>query len=157
MFIIRLLELMQANNYDFLLSSDLARMWDQSSLFFKKSSDMGSGRAAKRVICIAPGGTDRLIVMNHSQQITDTVRESIKAVWQLGIQMDEQQVHGRFTLHEFKLNGNPWYSQQDQSVGCRKLLLEIITRMAVIGFKLHANVNIKVNINKIKLLFCFKC
>ena len=83
--------------------------------------------------------------MNHSQQITDTVRESIKAAWHYGIKMDEQEVYGNITIHEFKLNGTPWHSEQDQSVGCRKVLLEIITRMAGIGFRLHANVNIKVS------------
>jgi hypothetical protein len=148
MFIVRLLEVMQANNYDFLFSSDLARMWDQSSLFFRKSSDMAPERAVKRVVCIAPGSTDKLILMNHSQQITDTVRESIKSAWTRGIQTEGQEVHGKFALHEFKLNGTPWLSEQDQSVGCRKLLLEIITRMASIGFRLHANVNIKVTIIK---------
>ena len=137
-FVICLLELMQANNYDFLFSSDLSRMLDQSSLFFKKNSVMVPGESAKRVVGIALGGIDKLILMNQSQQITYTVRQSIRSAWPYGIQKDE--AHGSF--HKFKLNGTPWYSEQGQSVGCRKLLLEIITQMAGIGFKLHANVNL---------------
>ena len=54
-FIVRLLEAMYTSGYDFMFSSDLSRLKDQSTLFFRKSLSGLSGRRAKKIICIAPG------------------------------------------------------------------------------------------------------
>ena len=145
LFIIRLLELMNASGYDFQFSSDLSRWKDQSSLFFKKSPNANRGRPWKRIVCVAPGNSDRLILMNHDQQVIDAVQSAITNTWQPGVQDFNEGMHENITFHEFKLHGNPWFSEQDESVEARKLLLDIIKRMAVIGYRFHANVNIKVN------------
>ena len=54
-FIVRLFEAMYTSGYDFMFSSDLSRLKDQSTLFFRKSLSGLSGRRAKKIICIAPG------------------------------------------------------------------------------------------------------
>jgi hypothetical protein len=143
-FVIRLLEVMNSAGYDFQFSSDLSRGKDQSSLFFRLSPYASQGRPWKRVICVAPGSSDRLILMNHDKKIIDAVQAAITYSWQQGLQDFNAGMHENLTFHEFKLFGNPWFSELDESVEARKLLLEIIERMAAIGYKFHANVNIKV-------------
>ena len=86
----------------------------------------------------------QIILMHHTEQVTDTIRGAISSAWHWGIKHDVAEIHGELIVHEFQLNGNPWFAVTDESVEARRLVLEIMTRMANIGYQLHANVNIKV-------------
>jgi hypothetical protein len=60
----------------------------------------------------------------------------------VGIELETTIVVKGENVHEFRLNGSPWIGRNDQATKCRKLLLEVIRRLASIGFRFHANVNI---------------
>ena len=53
---------MHSLGYDYMFSSDLSRAWDHSSLFFKKTPISCNGRDALKMVCVAPGGTDKVAV-----------------------------------------------------------------------------------------------
>ena len=101
--------------------------------------------SAKQVVCIAPGSSDKLVLMNHNPKVVQAVQSAIASTWHRGIQDFQEGMHDNHTFHEFKLKGNPWWSATDETVEARKLLLEIIVQMAIIGFKYHATINIKVS------------
>jgi hypothetical protein len=148
-FTIRLLETMHSLGYDYLFSSDLSSTSDLSSLFFKKTPVTCNGRDAIELVCVTPEGGDKILLLNHNEQVVLSIRKSVDSSWQWGIH-SEQEGHAE---HVFRLNGNPWVSTKNSSVPAVKLMLEIVADMSAIGYKLHANVNIKVN--KIKLFQYF--
>ena len=82
--------------------------------------------------------------MNHNPKVVQSVQSAISSTWHRGVQDFNEGMHDNHTFQEFKLNGNPWLSTSEETVEARKLLLEIIAQMALIGFKFHAAINIKV-------------
>ena len=126
--------------YDVVASSDLSRAYDQSSWFFKKV-DVERGRFP--VMCVAPGGTDKLVLMRASDEVVRCVKQVINDTWTLGLQSEKREDVGKERLNEFKLRGNPWYGEGEESTMCRKLLLNLISALAAIKWRLLFATNLK--------------
>ena len=47
------------------------------------------------------------------------------------------------TEHEFKLRGNPFSSDGDESTMCRRLIVDVVGSLSTLQWKLHANVNVR--------------
>ena len=123
-FAIRVFEEMNRMGYDLVASSDLSRAYDQSSWqvkvaksliqifisilsrFFKK---VNAERARQPVLCIAPGSTDKIVIVRGCEYVIDAVRDVINEVWSPGMQNEKSEEVGNERLYEFKLRGNPWY------------------------------------------------
>merc|ERR1711974_368643 len=91
LFCIRLLEEMHKMGYDLQISSDLARcsvvIWNgpqstTGTLFFRK---VASERPTAKVVCVAPGRTDTIVLMNHNEKVKNAVENAIKDAWPSGI------------------------------------------------------------------------
>ncbi len=96
------------------------------------------------VLCIAPGGTDKIILVNYQgTSVESTLHDTINQFWISGIQNVSRDTVCGCTLTEFKLGGTPWYSRARESVASRALLAKIIQKMSGIGWKFHCAVNIK--------------
>ena len=140
LFILRLFERMEVIGYDFLSSCDLSRAYDQGTLLFKQGL-MSGERAKKTVIAVAPYSTDKLHMVNCTDGVVQTVKEAVLAAWKPGIQSEGEQESKYF---EIKMKGNPWSSESsDESLMARRLIIEIIGRLAFLNWKFHGTVNVR--------------
>ncbi|KAG0350884.1 hypothetical protein BGX24_007998 [Mortierella sp. AD032] len=90
------------------------------------------------MFCISFGSSNKVKVIDGSQDVVEAVRQAIKAQWINGIQRDEP----RQTAHEFKLLGSPWYPNGSETVFSRMMLTQILSNLRVLGYKLYTSVDI---------------
>ncbi len=115
-------------------------------MIFKKIADT-EGRACCRIACAAPGGTDKLFLLKHDGHFKQGVIQSVIAIWDQRIQRAEDVLSMGQVLREIKFEGNPWgspwgSSTREASVS-RLMMAKVITDLSKLGWRLHANVNIK--------------
>ncbi len=134
-------EQMYALGYDFVCSTDLARLYDHSTWFFAKSQQ--TERPKKKFLCVAPGSFDKLVVVQGAEHLISALRDSISQSWRYGIQKEEPKRTSYGPIYEFKLNGNPWVQTGEEAAMCRRMLLTIIGRMGQLHWKLVASTNLK--------------
>lgn len=139
-FAIRVFEEMNKLGYDIVASSDLSRAYDQSTWFFKKSH---FERPRFPVLCVSPGGVDKLAIVRGCDYVIAAVKESIKEVWPYGIQNEKVDEVGIDKVHEFKLRGNPWQGEGEESTACRKLILQVIGSLGKVKWRLLTSTNLK--------------
>ena len=131
----------QANkNYFTQINNKITSLF-QSTLFFRK---VCAERAPCKILCVAPGGYDKIVIMNWIDlNIINAVAQAIAQSWPGGTQNTQTKNVLNQQLYEIKLKGNPWFSAGDESVAARQLLATIIQNLSKIGWKFHAGVNIK--------------
>ena len=99
------------------------------------------------MLCVAPGSSDKVVVVKAGQREVDSVREALQETWMLGIQagrerereksqsglprkhprpspssssQDSVEVRTRCgSAREFKLRGNPWTATGMEAAMCR--------------------------------------
>ena len=140
LFCIRLLEELHTMGYDLQISSDLTRdRYSASALFFKK---VANERPAARIVCVAPGKEDRLILMNHTERVKNMVEDAIGNAWPSGIQRREDENVFGFTLHEIKMNGYPWRASE-ANIDNNRIINLAVENLSKINFRLMGGINIK--------------
>lgn len=139
-FAIRIFEEMNHLGYDLVCSSDLSRAYDQSSWFFKK---VIPERSRQPVLCVAPGGTDKLVVVRGCDYVIAAIKKAIDKTWPPGIQSEKVEECCGEKYYEFKLRGNPWYGQGDESTACRQLLLTIVGSLGQVKWRMLGATNLK--------------
>merc|ERR1711953_1229444 len=161
LFCIRLLEEMHKMGYDLQISSDLARcsvvIWNgpqstTGTLFFRK---VASERPTAKVVCVAPGRTDAIVLMNHSEKVKNAVENAIKDAWPSGIlsQGDSKIFFGKsildvnredltYHVHDIQINGSPWFASED-NVDNNRIINMIVRNLSKINLKLIGGINIK--------------
>jgi hypothetical protein len=45
--------------------------------------------------------------------------------------------------HEFKLRGNPFSGDGDESTMCRQLIVDIVVNLSTLHWRFHGNVNVR--------------
>merc|ERR1712001_247556 len=140
LFCIRLLEELHKLGYDLQIGSDLTRArFAAGTLFFRKVS---SERPTAKVVCVAPGKEDTIVLLNHNEKVKSMVENAIKDAWPSGIQrQEEQQVLGH-TVHDIKMNGNPWYSRE-ANVDNNRIINMIVQNLSKINLRLVGGISIK--------------
>jgi len=161
LFCIRLLEEMHKMGYDLQISSDLARcsvvIWNgpqstTGTLFFRK---VASERPTSKVVCVAPGRTDTIVLMNHSEKVKNAVENAIKDAWPSGIlsQGDSKIFFGKcildvdredltYHVHDIQINGSPWFVSEE-NVDNNRIINMIVRNLSKINLKLIGGINIK--------------
>jgi len=140
LFCIRLLEELHKLGYDLQIGSDLTRArFAAGTLFFRKVS---SERPTAKVVCVAPGKADTIVLLNHNEKVKSMVENAIKDAWPSGIQrQEEQQVLGH-TVHDIKMNGNPWWTSE-ANVDNNRIINMIVQNLSKINLRLVGGINIK--------------
>merc|ERR1712119_4000 len=140
LFCIRLLEELHKMGYDLQIGSDLTRaQFAAGTLFFRKVT---SERPTAKVVCVAPGKKDTIVLLNHNEKVKSMVENAIKDAWPSGIQrQEEQQVLGH-TVHDIKMNGNPWYSWE-ANVDNNRIINMIVQNLSKINLRLVGGISIK--------------
>jgi len=141
LFTIRMLEEMHKLGYDPVVSSDLTRTYDQATWIFEKTTHE---RPTAKVVCLAPGKSDTLVMVRANERFQDVVKASINEAWPLGIQKEQSIESCGETLAEIKLNGNPWIDYAGaENINCRQMLIQIFGQLGSINYKLLFGTNIK--------------
>jgi hypothetical protein len=109
-------------------------------MFFKKVT---IERSPLQVLCMAPGGWDKLILLHHTPDVYKCVLDTVNTIWSDGISKEKTVESQGETLQEIKMNGCPWNASGDESTASRILLMTLIANLSKIGWKFHAAVNIK--------------
>merc|ERR1712001_743459 len=140
LFCIRLLEELHKLGYDLQIGSHLTRArFRAGTLFFRKVS---SERPTAKVVCVAPGKEDTIVLLNHNERVKIMVENVIKDAWPSGIQrQEEQQVLGH-TVHDIKMNGNPWWTSE-ATVDNDRIINMIVRNLSKINLRLVGGINIK--------------
>ena len=111
LFTLRMFEEMYKLGSDPVVSSDLSRQYDQATWFFVKGS---CERVCGRVVCMAPGKSDTLVLLRADERFREVVRSTVQESWTPGIKQEETIQSCGETLLEIKLHGNPWYDYAGQ-------------------------------------------
>ena len=140
LFCIRLLEELHKIGYDLQIGSDLTRARSAAgTLFFRKVT---TERPTSKVVCIAPGKLDTIVLMNHSERVKSMVENAIKDAWPSGIQRQEDQEVLGHTVHDIKMNGYPWKTLE-ANVDNNRIIHMIIANLSRINLRLVGGINIK--------------
>jgi len=147
-FCVRLIEELHKIGYDLQISSDLNR-WPYSpraSLFFKKVT---SERSKARVVCVAPGREDTIVLLNHSESVKNMVENAIKGAWPSGIQRQEDEEVLGHTVHKIKMNGYPWWIASVDNVDNNRIVNMIVGNLNKINLRLVGGINLKGGIDSL--------
>merc|ERR1712001_746639 len=140
LFCIRILEELHKMGYDLQIGSDLTRArFAAGSLFFRKVS---GERPTAKVVCIAPGKQDTIVLLNHNERVKSMVENAIKDAWPSGIlSQEEREVLGH-TVHDITMNGYPW-STSDANVDNNRIINMIVQNLNKINLRMVGGIMIK--------------
>merc|ERR550534_917555 len=140
LFCIRLLEELHKLGYDLQIGSDLTRArFAAGTLFFRKVS---SERPIAKVVCVAPGKADTIVLLNHNERAKSMVEKAIKDAWPSGIQWQEEQEVLGHTVHDIKMNGYPWWTSE-ANIDNNRIINMIVQNLSKINLRLVGGINIK--------------
>ena len=140
LFCIRLLEELHKMGFDLQVGSDLIRASSSAgSLFFRKVT---SERPTAKVVCIAPGKDDTIVLLNHRESVKSMVESAIKEAWPSGIQMQEDKEVLGHTVHDIKMNGRPWWTSE-ANIDNNRIINRIVGNLSRINLRLVGGINIK--------------
>merc|ERR1712088_988934 len=140
LFCIRILEELHKMGYDLQIGSDLTRArFAAGSLFFRKVS---GERPTAKVVCIAPGKQDTIVLLNHNERVKSMVENAIKDAWPSGIQWQEEQEVLGHTVHDIKINGYPWWTSE-ANIDNNRIINMIVQNLSKINVRLVGGINIK--------------
>ena len=140
LFCIRLLEELHKMGFDLQVGSNLIRASSSAgSLFIRKVT---SERPTAKVVCIAPGKDDTIVLLNHSESVKSMVESAIKEAWPSGIQMQEDKEVLGHTVHDIKMNGRPWWTSE-ANIDNNRIINRIVGNLSRINLRLVGGINIK--------------
>ena len=135
-----LLQELHKLGWDLEMSSDLARSRLQAAaLFFRKTS---VERPGTRVVCVAPGKSDTLTLLNHDNLVKNKVIEAIRETWPQGIQEAGDSEMFGIRLHDIQMNGTPWFTS-DANVDNNRIICRVVSKLSELNLRLVAGINIK--------------
>jgi len=140
LFCIRLLEELHKMGYDLQIGSDLTRArFAAGALFFKKVT---GERPTAKVVSVAPGKLDTIVLLNHSERVKSMVENAIKDAWPSGIQRQEDKEVLGHTVHDIKMNGYPWQTSE-ANIDNNRIINMIVGNLSRINMRLVGGINIK--------------
>jgi len=140
LFCIKILEELHKIGFDLVIGSDLMRArFSASALFFRKVAEE---RPPAKVICVAAGKEDRIILINHDHRVKSIVEETIRNAWPSGIQRSEEEEVLGHVLHELKMNGYPWRASE-ANIDNNRIVNMVVENLSKINLRLVGGINIK--------------
>jgi len=95
-----------------------------------------------KVVCIAPGKDDTIVLVNHNENVKRMVENAIKEAWPAGIQRQEDQEVLGHTVHDIKMNGRPWWTSE-ANIDNNRIINRIVGNLSSINLRLVGGINIK--------------
>ena len=119
------------------ITSDLSRIGDLTTFYFCRSQV--PKQIQNPLLCVSLSSTDKLQLVNIPENMLAVIKDAVVKTWRRGIQSEGPNENS----YEIKLSGNPWFSQAEESVQARLLLVMIISALAQQHWMFHATANIK--------------
>ena len=94
---------------------------------------------------------DRLQVIDAHPQIVDCVRNVLLQYWPHGLQKEKQ----KFNADEFKLYGNPWWSDGQDGISARFVMCKLFEALMSIGWRVQIAIDLTRRLND-KSVFTFQ-
>ena len=94
---------------------------------------------------------DRLQVIDAHPQIVDCVRNVLLEYWPHGLQKEKQ----KFNADEFKLSGNPWWSDGQDGISARFVMCKLFEALMSIGWRVQIAIDLTRKLND-KSVFTFQ-
>ena len=118
------------------VSCDLGRNWDRSTIFLRKYPCNFS--PVHPFVCVGLSSSDKLQIINLPSQLIEPLKQATRQFWTNGIQ-NESYENG---VLEIKMAGNPWTETHLQSVIAKILLQNIISTLYRYQYVFTVNVNL---------------
>ena len=131
-----ILQKLYGSGWKIIVSSDLGRVRDESTLFFKRCPSESS---TVPFLCVGLTNSDKLEIVNLPSQLVEPIKEAIRSSWTLGIQNETS----TNDMLEVKLRGNPWRATEQESIMAKVLLQNIIATLRRYQWVYYCNVNLK--------------
>ncbi|KAF8954505.1 hypothetical protein BGZ46_002889 [Entomortierella lignicola] len=109
---------------------------DKDTLFFESTTIPDPGQV--ELFSVSFNRTDRIRLIEPPAHIIAVVKGAIQSVWKRGI--SQEQVYCQ--SHEFKLNGNPFWADGEETVSARIMLAQVLAVLRSHGYKLYTSVDI---------------
>ena len=119
------------------VSSDLGRLSDKSSIFFTRSPSNFS--SVHPIACVGLSSWDKLQILNLPPQLIEPLKQTICQFWTNGIQNERYQ-NG---FVEVTMFGTPWCETKQQSVKAKVLIQNIFSTLYRYQYVFTVNVNLK--------------
>ena len=132
-----ILQRLYSIGWKIVVSSDLARFNDKSSVFFTRSPSNFS--SVHPLVCVGLSSSDKLQIINLPSQLIEPLKQTVYQYWTKGIQ-NESYENG---VLEIKMSGNPWWATDVQSIMAKMLLQNIIATLYRYQYVYTVNVNLK--------------
>ena len=133
-----LLEELHKMGYDLQIGSDLTRKWRAAgTLFFRKGA---SERPSALVVCVAPEKWDTITLLNHSESVKTVAEKAIKDTWPPGIQRQEKHEVFGHTVHDIKMNDNPWRGWHTDN---NRIINKLVGNLSKINLRLVGGINME--------------
>ena len=131
-----MLQRLYGTGWRIIVTSDLGRLEDKSTLFFQRCPPESS---TIPFVCVGLSSVHKLQILNLPPQLVEPIKETIRLSWSLGIKK-ENWTNG---VLEVKLFGYPWKATKQQSVMAKVLLQNIIGTLRRYQWVYYCNVNLK--------------
>ena len=129
-----ILQKLYESGWKIIVSSDLGRLENKSTLFFKRCPPEFS---TLPFLCVGLSSSNKLQIVNLPSQLVEPIKETIRSSWILGIEY-QTSIRG---LLEVELRGNPWSATEQQSIMAKVLLQNIIATLRRYQWVYYCNVN----------------
>ena len=131
-----ILQKLYESGWKIIVSSDLGRVGDKSTLFFNRRP---SEFSTFPFLCVGFSSSDKLQIVNLPSQLVEPIKETIRSSWTLGI-LNETSTND---MLEVKLRGDPWSATEQESIMAKVLLQNIIATLRRYQWVYYCNVNLK--------------
>ena len=132
----QILQKLYESGWKIIVSGDLGRFEDKSTLFFKQCP---SEFSTLPFLCVGLSSSNKLQIVNLPSQLVEPIKETIRSSWALGIQKETS----TNDVLIVKLRGNPWRATEQQSVMAKVLLQNIIATLRCYQWVYYCNVNLR--------------
>jgi hypothetical protein len=125
------LEAMHCAGWVLVTATDLCRdAMDASTFIFRRSEELTGER--RRVVALSTHETDKIRIVNapNGGGIVSSVGQAIRMGWPKGV--DREREYGG--SYEFKLHGQPWWCNGEDTVPLRQLAMNLIHAMGECGY-----------------------
>jgi hypothetical protein len=129
--------------------------FDLNSLYFRFDSNLlqslNSETNSSRFFSLTLNQNDRIRLINAPNDLIALVRTAINEAWPKGVQEELNVIAG----YEFKLKGNPWWCDGEETVFCRCLVENILRLMRQYNWSLYATCKLSAQF-ELKSAFFFR-
>jgi len=102
------------------------------NLWFKKVT---GDRPWVKVICVALEKLNKIILINHNDQIKSIVEEAFENSWPLGIKRHKQVKVLGHELHEIKMNSSLWQTCGEPDIDANRIVDKIVDNLGKIKIR----------------------